>query len=215
VGGLLAPIILTRRGHQPARVVWGLCLTIAGYGMFALLYQTPDAFVLLLPGLLLATVLLYTTIALPPVVMAAILLTLLIAGFSRQNLSADRAIRPLAEAVLNDAPAGAIILTPGDRTIFTLWYFHHVESRRPDVVLVDANLMAFDWYRARLSERYPALLGLDHDDLAAFQSLNAARHPLCKAGLAAAPAHAAAPGYTYRLGSDTKAPFLICQELNP
>jgi hypothetical protein len=215
VGGLLAPIILTRRGHQPAHIVWGLGLTIAAYGMFALLYQTPDAFVLLLPALLLATVLLYTTTALPSVVMAAIPLTLLIAGFNRQNLSADRTIRPLAEAVLNEAPAGAVILTPGDRTIFTLWYFHHVESRRPDVVLVDANLMAFDWYRAQLSERHPALLGLGHDDLAAFRSLNAARHPLCKAGLAAAPAQAAAPGYTYRLGSDIEAPFLICQELNP
>jgi hypothetical protein len=215
VGGLLAPIILTRRGHGPRQVVWGLGLTIAAYGMIALLYQTPDAFVLLLPGLLLATALLFTTITLPPVIMAAIPLALLVAGFNRQNLSADRAVRPMAEAVLDAAPADALILTPGDRTIFTLWHFHHVEGRRPDVVLVDTNLMAFDWYRARLSEQYPALLGLGSDDPAAFRSLNAARHPLCEAGLAAAPAQAAAPGYTYRLGADTDAPFLICQELNP
>jgi hypothetical protein len=215
VGGLLAPLVLTRRGHGPGRDLWALGLTIAAYAIFALLYQTPDAFVLLLPALLLATALLFSTVALPPLVMAAIPLALLAAGFNQQNLSADRAVRPLAEAVLDAMPADAVILTPGDRTIFTLWYLHHVEGRRPDVVLVDTNLMAFDWYRARLSQQYPALLGLDRDELAVFRSLNAARRPLCEAGLAAAPAQAAAPGYTYRLGADTDVPFLICQELNP
>jgi hypothetical protein len=85
--------------------------------------------------------------------------------------------------MLQVMPPDAILLTPGDPTIFTLWYFQHVEGRRPDLVLVDTNLFAFAWYRQRLQGQYPALDGLERDDLENFRRINQARRPVCLASL--------------------------------
>ncbi len=95
--------------------------------------------------------------------------------------------RALAVAALEAAPPRAVLLTPGDRSLFTLWYFHHVEGLRPDVVLVDANLLPFDWYRSRLAEQQPDLFVPDADDLPAFAQSNARARPVCAVSLAATP----------------------------
>ena len=92
-------------------------------------------------------------------------------------------VRPAAESILSNAPEHAILLTPGDRTIFTLWYFHHVEGLRPDIRLVDSNLFAFDWYRHRLGTLHPELELPDRDDLDAFEQANLISRPVCDASL--------------------------------
>ncbi|MEZ4516250.1 MAG: DUF2723 domain-containing protein [Chloroflexota bacterium] len=209
-GGLLVPAISTRRNDSAQRrETWALGLTVALYGLFALFYQTSDAYVLLLPGLLILVYMVFTTfpIALWLAVTVPVLLVAL--GFNHQNLHNDTAVRPLAGMVLEAAPENAILLTPGDRTIFTLWYFHHVEGNRPDIMPVDENLLGFDWYRARLQEQYPALLGLEADNLEQFVSLNLLDHPICRAGLAYPSAFSADAGYTYVVGAEDQAPFSI------
>jgi hypothetical protein len=157
--------------------------TAALYGAFALFYNTPDAAVTLIPGLMILALLLAPRLQrLGP---AALLLPALLAivAYPGQDLGRERPVRPMAEKLLNEAPENAILLTPGDRTIFTLWYFHHVEGQRPDLRLVDANLFAFDWYRARLSRQFPDLVVPAGDDLAAFQRLNENDRPFCQASL--------------------------------
>lgn len=210
--GLVVPVLPARQPHRPATSDRLIGLTIAAYATLALLYQTPDAHVILLPALMLAAVLVLSRLALSPSVMLVLPAILLVTGFNAHNLRQDTPVRPLAEAVLQAAPADAILLAPGDRTIFTLWYFHHAEGQRPDLVLVDTNLMAFDWYRDSLARRYPALRGLEHDDLARFRLLNGSHAPLCEVGLVS-PAQPPVPGYTHRLGAEGHAPFLLCQEL--
>lgn len=213
--GLVAPLLISHRSGTRPAASWAAGLTIASYGVLALIYGTPDAYVILLPALLLAVALVFSHWPLPPAAAVLIPTILLMAGFNTQNLRHQTAVRPLAEAALAQAPAEAILLAPGDRTIFTLWYFHHAEGQRPDLMLVDENLLAFEWYRTALTRRYPALLGLAEDDVAQFIALNGATKPLCTVGLVNRPAQPAPSGYTYRLGSDGHPPFLICQELNP
>jgi hypothetical protein len=167
--------------------------TAALFSMFILFYATPDAAVLLLPALLLLTLLI------PPLMGRlgpwALLLPLALAviGYSGQNLRYDAGPRGTAVALLRSAPPRAVLMTPGDRTIFTLWYFHHVEGLRPDVRLVDANLFAFDWYRRRLDAHYPDLAVPAGDDLDALRLNNAATRPFCTVGLVASEATAANP----------------------
>lgn len=171
-------------GEIPVRVVlWG---TVTLYVVFALSYHTPDAAVLLLPALLLLALLLGPRLERLGPWALALPLALLVAGFGAQDRSGDPGPRVAAEAALRAAPPDAVLLAPGDRTIFTLWYFQHVEELRPDVRLADANLFAFDWYRARLAALYPDLQVPPGDDLPAFQRLNEAR-PFCAVGLLAPP----------------------------
>ena len=67
----------------------------------------------------------------------------------------------------------ALQFTEGDNLIFDLWYYQQAEHIRPDLLLVDADLFAFEWYRARLGRLHPELKALTVDDLDAFEHENA------------------------------------------
>lgn len=159
--------------------------TIGLYGVFALFYATPDAAVLLLPGLLLLVLLLAPVLKRLGAWSLLLPLALLLAGYPARAATGNSP-RALAAAVFEAAPANAILLTPGDRTLFALWYFHHVEGRRPDLVVVDANLFAFDWYRARLAAQNPDIWVPAADDLVALERSNSSKRPFCAVTLAGA-----------------------------
>jgi hypothetical protein len=172
-----------RPNHDYLRLRSGVLATAVLYILYALNYGANDAVVLLLPALLLLSLLL--TAGLQRLGGLAFLLpaTLLMLNYQSVNLSGDHSVRTAASTLLRDAPENAILLTPGDQTIFTLWYFQHVEAQRSDLILIDANLAAFDWYRDRLAKRYPGIRGLDKDDLPGLQQLNQAKRPFCTAAL--------------------------------
>ena len=161
------------------RTRW-LLASVAMYAVFSVAYNTDDTILNFLPALLLLTPLLaigltrasYWSLLLP--------LLLLVLNFQSQNLRHEQQLRPSVATVLRDLPENAILLTPGDQSIFTLWYFQHVEGKRPDIILVDANMLAFNWYRERLALRYPELEGLSVDNLDLFQELNARQRPFCE-----------------------------------
>lgn len=162
--------------------------TAALYGLFALVYATADAAVLLLPALLIGALLAAPGLAWLGRGAVALPLLLAILGLlTRTGAAADATPRRLAEAALSAAPPNAVLLTPGDRSLFTLWYYHHVEGLRPDVVVADANLFAFDWYRPRLAAEPDGLFVPADDDLVAFQSVNALARPFCAVSLLATP----------------------------
>jgi hypothetical protein len=165
------------------RLKLGLLGTAVLYILYALNYNTNDAVVLLLPAILLLSFLLMP--GLQSLKHWAILLpaALLLLNYNVVSLRGDHTIRPITLALLREAPENAILLTPGDQTIFTLWYFQHVELYRDDLILIDANLTAFDWYRERLSQRYPDIRGLERDDLTGLQQLNQGQRPFCRAAL--------------------------------
>lgn len=192
LAGLTIAVIIrsNQRGQENSssksgtmRVICAVLLSISLYVAFAALYRTPDRSVNLLPALLLGATLWVFVYRRLGVVTWVVPLILLVMGMSAQNLRGDYSVRQAAVDMLHDAPTGAILLTPGDRTVFTLWYFHHVEGMRPDVYLIDTNLFAFEWYRARLAETYPELIIPEVDNVVALRDLNRSAMPICTASL--------------------------------
>ena len=165
--------------HQESSKIIVFPLTAIGYMLYAFGYNTPDAIIFCLPALLLFS--LFLTPSFQQLGWLALLLPLtsLMLNFQTQNLGNDVTIRPLMDVVWIEIPTNAIVLTPGDQTIFTAWYFQHVENQRPDVILVDSNLFAFDWYRQQLQQRHPDLTGITQDDLGHFQQRNQQKRPYC------------------------------------
>ena len=176
------------------REKWGWLVlggTAVIYFLYASLYHTPDYHIFILPALLplayLITPALHdlwhrSTLRLPPMLPLLLPLLLLLLHFPQQNLRQDTAVRPAAIALLEASPLEAILLTPGDQTISTLWYFQVAEGVRPDLVLVDHNLFGFDWYRERLGRTYPFLTALDQGDPAIFAKMNEGKRPFCHVG---------------------------------
>ncbi len=160
-----------------------LLLTFWLYVIYAFFYNTPDATVLLLPAVLILALLLAPILWRLGLWGWLLPFALLLLNFNAQNLRDEAPVRPFATAALEGAPNHAILLTPGNETIFTLWYFQVVEGMRPDLVLVDENLFAFDWYRARLQARHPDLRHLANDDLGGFQRENGPLRPILRVNL--------------------------------
>ncbi|MCA9995900.1 MAG: DUF2723 domain-containing protein, partial [Anaerolineales bacterium] len=114
----------------------------------ALTYATPDAHVLLLPTLLLLTFPLAAGMEgisrkgakaqRKSVSFASLRLCVplfLLAAHIVQPPAEPISLRPAVGEIFAQAPANAVLLTPGDATIFTLWYFQHAERQRPDLLL--------------------------------------------------------------------------------
>lgn len=164
--------------------VYGLFLATAVlYAILSLGYHTEDAAVFFLPGLLLLSILLISGLRWLGPLSLLLPLALLTLNFHKQNLRHEAPIRPQAELLLAEAPPSAILLTPGDQTMFALLYFHYVEKQRPDLILVDSNLLAFEWYRNRLSRQYPELGALEIDDLVHFREYNSQNRWFCTVSL--------------------------------
>ncbi len=178
--GLLLLALWQRRD----RLALALLGSASLYGLYALTYDAVGAAVFFLPGLLLLSVLLAFTPTSWGRVCLILPLTLLALNFCLVSLHNDRSLRLVAQPTLAAAPPRAVLMTMGDESIFTLWYFQVVERQRADVILVDANLFAFDWYRRRLSRQHPDLPPLHRDDLTAFASQ--VQRPFCVVGAAAA-----------------------------
>lgn len=177
---LLALILLRRKlADLPAQAAPLALASAALYAIYAFTYRTEDAIVLLLPAILLLCLLFVSIqqsftpilLLLPPL--------LLMLNFDQMDPGMHDRVREQAEPVLEQAPPEAILLTSGDQTTFSLWYLQHVEDRRPDLIIVDRNLFAFDWYRRQLGRRTPHLKHLAQDDLQEFRRANTPRYPVC------------------------------------
>ena len=162
---------------------WLLVGTAVFYLLYAFSYDTSDALVNTLPAWLLLS--LSLTAAFKRLGSWGFVLpfALVLLNFSPINRVEVHKVRPFAEQVLHSSPPDAILITSGDPDIFALWYFHFVEGQRPDVVVIDDQLFAFDWYRERVQALYPDLQGLTIDDVPAFRTLNANQRPICTVAL--------------------------------
>ena len=181
--GVALPVLALWRRRD--RLAVGLLLTTALYALYALTYDAIDAGIFFLPGLMLLNISLTFLPRRGQPILLILPITLLALNFGRVNLREDEMLRARAQAALIAAPPAGILLTPGDETIFTLWYFQTIEGLRPDLILIDANLYAFDWYRRHLSHQHPDLTHLERDDLPALWQQ--AEHPTCAINLTTAP----------------------------
>ncbi len=172
-------IQMDRENPLRQRHIMLIIATAVGYLVYAFMYRTNDSAVLLLPAILLLVI--FTSSVMPRVGVLGIILPSTLALISLNMIIAqpDIPVRQLAIQVLEDAPEKAILVTPGDQSIATMWYFRYVEGMREDTVLVDDNMFQFDWYRERLRKEFPDLGYLERDDLSGFIDYNRINRPVC------------------------------------
>lgn len=165
--------------HLP---IWG---TIGLYTLYACGYRSADAQVLLVPATLLGAVVVAPL--LEKLKVYGILLPLLLIGLHLNGIFEAKSvdIRHPTLDLLNSLPEDTLIITDGqDQTIFTLWYFHYVEGVRRDLDIVDENLLAFSWYRQRLTRSTTNLYPLNEDNLSLLITTQQQFRPVCRVSLA-------------------------------
>jgi hypothetical protein len=69
--------------------------------------------------------------------------------------------RTLAEQVLREAPADAIVISSLDYFSGSLFYLQQAEHQRPDVVILAYGLASSDWHWRHLHATHPALVPID------------------------------------------------------
>lgn len=158
----------------------GLTGTVVLYMLYAFTYDAPDALVYTMPALAMVVTLAASTIERPSPLHLLLPVTLIIAFSGRVDLSKTTSARAVVESSLLSAPENAILLTSGDRATFSVWYLQHVEGKRSDLLVVDGDLLAFEWYRSRLAQTHPLLSGLETDDIVKFRELNDDARPWCE-----------------------------------
>jgi len=159
------------------RRAWATLITFVLYSAYALLYDTADSYVYLIPTYLVAMLWLAEgarlalAMLLGPtprretlLTIAALLALLAIPGgslarsYASLDLSRDRVAADWVTDVLRQAPDGALLITGRDDHTFALDYARWVENQRPDLCLVDGELLYQPWYIAQLKRRCPSLL---------------------------------------------------------
>ncbi len=143
------------------------------YSLYAVTYDTTDSYVYLIPTYALTALwmaeglrAILTELAhnagmarrLQPVALALFLalpLWLVPAHYAAANVNRDHTAAEWVQTTLTALPPGALLITGEDRHTFTLDYVQWVEGRRPDVIVVDGELLAYPWYIEQLARRYP------------------------------------------------------------
>lgn len=99
--------------------------------------------------------------------------------FPQMRLGPDAQVAELSRAVLAAAPPDALIWNARDEHTFALWYFQHAQGKRLDLIVVDVDLLAHDWYIESLARRWSGIAwnATLPDDGALAQSL---ARPVCR-----------------------------------
>lgn len=141
---------------------------------YALMYNTGDSHVYLLTALVLFAVwigwglfdlgglmkqssLFSQRGYLLPLIMILLPLLSLSLNFSQHDLSQDMEAYRYARQSLELVDSDAIIITDDDARTFALWYLRYGQQVRPDVAIVNTNLLYYDWYRVLLEQTHPHL----------------------------------------------------------
>lgn len=196
--GLLGWQRLTRCSRSLA---YGSLLSFLLISIYAIGYNTSDSYVYLLPALLIFSWwigwglydfgrILQRFIVSPSrqrdwVGRGIILLPLLslALNFSAQNLSQDNEAYGYARQSLQRVSQGAVIISDDDPRTFALWYGRYGLALRPDVAVVNPNLLPYAWYRQVLSQTHARLrlsdgAGRPLTTLPAFIKLNLPNSPI-------------------------------------
>jgi hypothetical protein len=91
------------------------------------------------------------------VVVAVILLAPLPGRFVAMNRHASTLVRAYGAEILRAAPAGALLVTKGDLITNTVRYLQAVEGVRPDVRVVDQELLGYAWSGRQVERLHPEI----------------------------------------------------------
>jgi hypothetical protein len=124
-------------------------------GIVARFWQQPNLFVCLWCGAGLAT--LGTLVGARFEIPAALVIALAAFGFrfSAMDRSKSMLVREYGASILRAAPPHALLFTKGDLITNTVRYLQLAENERPDVRIVDQELLGLPWMRTQVFLEYP------------------------------------------------------------
>lgn len=76
------------------------------------------------------------------------------ANYHTQNESDNYYVRDFGRAILGPLPKGSLVLTKGDIMVNSARFMQVVEGFRPDLLIVDQEMMTFPWYVENLRRAY-------------------------------------------------------------
>ncbi|XP_042635353.1 transmembrane protein 260 isoform X2 [Catharus ustulatus] len=79
------------------------------------------------------------------------------ANYSTCDQSNNYVVDKFARNLLSSMPTGAVILLRGDLPGNALRYLHYCEGMRPDITLVDQEMMTYQWYLPKLAKHLPGV----------------------------------------------------------
>ncbi|KAM6311489.1 protein O-mannosyl-transferase TMEM260 [Aegotheles albertisi] len=79
------------------------------------------------------------------------------ANYSTCDQSNNYVVDKFARNLLSSMPTGAVILLRGDLPGNALRYVHYCEGMRPDITLVDQEMMTYGWYLPKLAKHLPGV----------------------------------------------------------
>ncbi|XP_074852349.1 protein O-mannosyl-transferase TMEM260 isoform X5 [Carettochelys insculpta] len=179
LAGLLPYLYLPASSYlNQARWTWGDQMTFQGflthflreeYGTFSLVerfWMQSNAVVAVLAGLGLASLisvgnrvlennpLLY---CLEWLSAAALVASQIYTNYSICDQSSNYVVDKFGRNLLSSMPPDAIILLRGDLPGNSLRYLHYCEGVRPDVTLVDQEMMTYKWYLPKMAKHLPGI----------------------------------------------------------
>ncbi|NXS51593.1 TM260 protein, partial [Brachypteracias leptosomus] len=78
-------------------------------------------------------------------------------NYSTCDQSNNFVVEKFARNLLSSMPTGAVILLRGDLPGNALRYLHYCEGLRPDITLVDQEMMTYKWYLPKLAKHLPGV----------------------------------------------------------
>ena len=82
----------------------------------------------------------------------------LASNFSRLDLRGDDGAAVYGSAAMTQAPPQAMIISSSDAHTFALWYAQQVSHQRADVIILDRDLLQYEWYARNLRKQHPDLI---------------------------------------------------------
>jgi hypothetical protein len=172
IPGLVIGLIGLVVFYKPSRLYLNTIWIVFGFFVFAIIYATYDSFMYLIPAFLCFAI--WIGLGLGGLMdlyfqrfrqmdaaagLIFILYLFILAGNHWHQVDASQDLRAerFGEEVLAQTPANAIVFAKGDKSIFTMWYFHYALGERPDIAVVATDLLPFDWYQQTLHTNYPNL----------------------------------------------------------
>ena len=76
-------------------------------------------------------------------------------NYGAQNLRDDRTASERARGIMDTAPDGSVVLSTGEKDVFSLWYMRYVDMPKRDVAIIAVPLLQFDWYLDDVHRMYP------------------------------------------------------------
>jgi hypothetical protein len=173
---VLIPIFLWGAGQlyrKSREMFWMLAVVFVLNVLYAINYSIPNIESYYLPFLIAAFIL--TGIGLADIIRrlkrfpqyAFLLIVLLPLGvnYRRAGAQGNYIAEDVARNHLKSAPVNAIVMTTNWDVYAPIFYLRHVEHVRPDLCIIDKELLRRSWYFQSLKQEYPWLVERSQDEI--------------------------------------------------